>query len=101
MSKEDEIKHASKERDFRHVIESTKGFKRWERGKGSHVRAVSEKDGREIKSIPYAAHSGEISSGVRRSFAAWLKAAGFIILTILLACATIAIGVTIAVGGIR
>src|SRR5712691_9067713 len=101
MSTEEEIKHASKERDFRRVIESVKGFRRWERGKGSHVRAVFEKDEREIKSIPYAAHGGEISPGVRRSFAAWLKAAGFIILLVILAYATMTIWTVIAAGGIR
>ena len=64
------------------------------------MRAVFEKDGREIKSIPYAAHGGEISPGVRRKFVRWLKAAGFIILTVLLAWATITILAAMAGGGI-
>ena len=87
-SKADEILRAEKERDFRRSIEKVEGFFGWEHGKGSHVKAVFKKgEGEDTRypTQPYAAHGGEVSKGVRRSFVRWLKEQGFIILLLLFA----------------
>lgn len=86
-AKSHEILNARKERNFRRAIESIDKFSEWRQGSGSHVKGVFERGtppNQERLTFPYAAHGGEVSPGVRRSWIKWLIAMGLILF--ILAC---------------
>jgi hypothetical protein len=58
---------AGKEREFETVVQNHPKWLRQESGKGSHRKEIYRLDNGEA-GIPWAAHHGEVSIGVRRSF---------------------------------
>ena len=73
------ILSAEKERDFARVVRNHPQWKRSDEGKGSHVKEFYQTpDGEQM--IPWAAHSGEVSIGVRRSFARIMISIGLLVL---------------------
>ncbi len=87
VAKSREILDARKERDFRRAVESINNFDEWRHGSGSHVKGVfvrGQSPNQERLTFPYAAHGGEVSPGVRRSWVKWLIAMGLILF--ILAC---------------
>jgi hypothetical protein len=71
---------AAKERDFARVVRSHSKWLRTDEGKGSHVKEFYRRaDGGE-QMVPWAAHHGEVSIGVRRSFVRIMMAAGLLLL---------------------
>jgi hypothetical protein len=73
------ILSAEKERDFARVVRNHPSWQRSDSGKGSHVKEFYQTDSGE-QMIPWAAHSGEVSIGVRRSFARIMLALGLLVL---------------------
>ena len=73
------ILSAEKERDFARVVRNHPNWQRSEDGKGSHIKEFYQTNSGE-QMIPWAAHSGEVSIGVRRSFSRIMLAIGLLVL---------------------